>query len=313
MKRWIPILIMTYILVAISWWGYLLFKKNNDYYSAMRSNTANTEQLALIEDEHKRQSNMIIGEGVVLAISVLLGIGLIYRSVSKEIQNINSQNNFLLSISHELKSPIAAIKLAIQTLLRPGLKENQKKLLMDRAVLDTDRLERMVENVLISANFDNDRFKIFNEDVDIKSLVQNIISEYGQLSDRTFEMSVDLPQPTHKTDQSAIRIILDNLLENATKYSKADTPVGVKVTDRDGVLQLSISDLGIGISDNEKSKVLERFYRSSDQDVRRQKGTGLGLYIVKRLVAELKGTLAIKDNQPSGTIVNITIPSGANG
>ena len=175
MKRWIPILIMAYILVAISWWGYLLFKKNNDYYVAMRSSTVDIEQLALIEDEHQRQSNMIIGEGVVLAISVLSGIGLIYRSVAKEIQNINSQNNFLLSISHELKSPIAAIKLAIQTLLRPGLKEGQKKLLMDRAVLDTDRLERMVENVLISANFDNDRFKVYYEDVDLQTMLSRIV------------------------------------------------------------------------------------------------------------------------------------------
>ena len=310
MKRWISILIMAYILVAISWWGYLLFKKNNDYYTAMHSNTSDVEQLALIEDERRRQSIMIIGEGVVLAISVLLGIGLIYRSVTKEIQNINSQNNFLLSISHELKSPIAAIKLAIQTLLRPGLKEGQKKLLMDRAVLDTDRLERMVENVLISANFDNDRFKIYYEDVDVRALVTRIVTEYKQLSDRIFNLGVDLAHPIYKTDQSALRIILDNLLENATKYSKEDKPVDIELIARDGQLRLSVSDQGIGISDYEKSKVLDRFYRSNEQDVRTQKGTGLGLYIVKRLVVELKGTVDIRNNQPGGTIVHINIPEG---
>ena len=310
MKRWISILIMAYILVAISWWGFLLFKKNNDYYTAMHSNTSDVEQLALIEDERRRQSVMIIGEGVVLAISVLLGIGLIYKSVTKEIQNINSQNNFLLSISHELKSPIAAIKLAIQTLLRPGLKEGQKKLLMDRAVLDTDRLERMVENVLISANFDNDRFKIYYEDVDVRALVTRIVTEYKQLSDRIFNLSVDLAHPTYKTDQSALRIILNNLLENATKYSKEDKPVDIELVARDGQLRLSVSDQGIGISDYEKSKVLDRFYRSNEQDVRTQKGTGLGLYIVKRLVVELKGTVDIRNNQPGGTIVHINIPEG---
>ncbi len=312
MKRWISILIMAYILVAISWWGYLLFKKNNDYYTAMRTNTSDIEQLALMEDEHRRQSNMIIGEGVVLAISVLLGIGLIYRSVAREIQNVNSQNNILLSISHELKSPIAAIKLAIQTLLRPGLKEEQKKLLMERAVLDTDRLERMVENVLISANFDNDRFKIYYEDVDVQALVSRIVSEYKQLSDRDFNLSIDLLHSTYKTDQSALRIILDNLLENATKYSNEDKPVHIEVVDRKSRLSLSVSDQGIGISDNEKSKVLDRFYRSNDQDVRTQKGTGLGLYIVKRLAEELRGTVGIRNNKPRGTIVNINIPTGVN-
>ena len=260
MKRWIPILIMAYILVAISWWGYLLFKKNNDYYLAMRSSTDDIEQLALIEDEQQRQSIMIIGEGVVLAISVLLGIGLIYRSVAKEIQNINSQNNFLLSISHELKSPIAAIKLALQTLLRPGLKEGQKKLLMDRAVLDTDRLERMVENVLISANFDNDRFKVYYEDVDLHSMVSRIVTEYKQLSNRSYNINVDLVRPTYKTDQSALRIILDNLIENATKYSEASMPVEIDLAASENHLSLAVADQGIGISDNEKSKVLDRFY-----------------------------------------------------
>jgi len=310
MKRWISILIMAYILVAISWWGYLLFKKNNDYYTVMRENTSNVEQLALIEDEHQRQSIMIIGEGVVLAISVLLGIGLIYRSVAKEIQNINSQNNFLLSISHELKSPIAAIKLAIQTLLRPGLKEGQKKLLMDRAVLDTDRLERMVENVLISANFDNDRFKIYYEDVDVRALVLSIVAEYKQFSDRIFNLNVDLAHSSYKTDRSALRIVLDNLLENATKYSKEDKPVDIELVARHSQLSLSVTDQGLGISDHEKSKVLDRFYRSNDEHVRTQKGTGLGLYIVKRLVEELKGTVDIENNQPRGTIVHINIPTG---
>ena len=312
MKRWIPILIMAYILVAISWWGYLLFKKNNDYYVAMRSSTVDIEQLALIEDEHQRQSNMIIGEGVVLAISVLSGIGLIYRSVAKEIQNINSQNNFLLSISHELKSPIAAIKLAIQTLLRPGLKEGQKKLLMDRAVLDTDRLERMVENVLISANFDNDRFKVYYEDVDLQTMLSRIVTEYKQLSNRTYNINVDLVHPTYKTDQSALRIILDNLIENATKYSEISMPVEIDLTASESHLSLAVTDQGIGISDNEKSKVLDRFYRSNDENVRTQKGTGLGLYIVKRLVEELKGTIVIRNNQPRGTIVNIKLPAGDN-
>ena len=312
MKRWIPILIMAYILVAISWWGYLLFKKNNDYYLAMRSSTDDIEQLALIKDEQQRQSIMIIGEGVVLAISVLLGIGLIYRSVAKEIQNINSQNNFLLSISHELKSPIAAIKLALQTLLRPGLKEGQKKLLMDRAVLDTDRLERMVENVLISANFDNDRFKVHYEDVDLHSMVSRIVTEYKQLSNRSYNINVDLVRPTYKTDQSALRIILDNLIENATKYSEASMPVEIDLAASENHLSLAVADQGIGISDNEKSKVLDRFYRSNDENVRTQKGTGLGLYIVKRLVEELKGTMVIRDNLPRGTIVNIKLPAGDN-
>lgn len=312
MKRWISILIMAYILVAISWWGYLLFKKNNDYYAAMRLNTSDVEQLTLITEEHRRQSNMIIGEGVGLAISVLLGIGLIHRSVAKEIQNINSQNNFLLSISHELKSPIAAIKLAIQTLLRQGLKEDQKKLLMDRAVLDTDRLERMVENVLLSANFDNDRFKIYYEDVDLRAMLSRIVGEYKQLSDRTFNIIVDMPHPTYKTDQSALRIILDNLIENATKYSKANTPVQIDLEASESYLSLTVADQGIGISDNEKSKVMDRFYRSNVEDVRTQKGTGLGLYIVKRLMEELKGTIVIRDNQPRGTIINIKIPAGDN-
>ena len=137
-------------------------------------------------------------------------------------------------------------------------------------------------------------------------------TEYKQLSNRSYNINVDLVRPTYKTDQSALRIILDNLIENATKYSEASMPVEIDLAASENHLSLAVADQGIGISDNEKSKVLDRFYRSNDENVRTQKGTGLGLYIVKRLVEELKGTMVIRDNLPRGTIVNIKLPAGDN-
>jgi len=251
---------------------------------------------------------MIVGEGIVLAVSVLLGLWLINRSINREITSVNNQNNFLLSVSHELKSPIAAIKLAIQTLKRKGLKVEQKELLLDRAVLDSDRLEKMIENVLITANFDNSSFQVFIEQIELVDVISKIIREHQQLSLRDIYLTNSLTKSLYLTDESIIRIIVDNLLENAVKYSEPNERIDVKLYETGSELNIQVEDLGIGISEKDKLKVIDRFYRGDHKNVRKQKGTGLGLYIVKRLSDKLNGSLSISDNLPTGTIIRVKLP-----
>ena len=308
MNRWISVLIMSYILLAISWWGYLLYIKNDKYYEVLINQETQAREIKTILEEKKDQSTMIVGEGIVLAVSVLLGLWLINRSINREITSVNNQNNFLLSVSHELKSPIAAIKLAIQTLKRKGLKVEQKELLLDRAVLDSDRLEKMIENVLITANFDNSSFQVFIEQIELVDVISKIIREHQQLSLRDIYLTNSLTKSLYLTDESIIRIIVDNLLENAVKYSEPNERIDVKLYETGSELNIQVEDLGIGISEKDKLKVIDRFYRGDHKNVRKQKGTGLGLYIVKRLSDKLNGSLSISDNLPTGTIIRVKLP-----
>ena len=308
MKRWISVLIMIYILLAISWWGYLLYIKNDKYYEVLINQETQESNIHSILEEKKDQSTMIVGEGIVLAASVLLGLWLINRSITREITSVNNQNNFLLSVSHELKSPIAAIKLAIQTLKRKGLKVEQKELLLDRAVLDSDRLEKMIENVLITANFDNSSFQVFLEQIELVDVISQIIREHQQLSHRDIYLTNNLTKNLYLTDESIIRTIVDNLLENAVKYSEPNERIDVKLYEVDSELNIQVEDLGIGIGEKDKLKVIDRFYRGDNKEVRKQKGTGLGLYIVKRLSDKLNGSLSISDNLPKGTIMKVKLP-----
>lgn len=308
MKRWLSILIMGYILLAISWWGYLLYIKNDNYYNVLLNQEKDSAKVeSLIEEKHD-QSLMIIGEGIVLALSVLLGLWLINRSINREIVSINNQNNFLLSVSHELKSPVAAIKLAIQTLKRKGLRADQKELLLDRAVLDSDRLEKMIENVLITANFDNSSFQVYEEHIVISQVISRIIEEHRQLSHREIQLSSELQETSYFTDGAMLRIIVDNLLENAVKYSTPDDAIKVDLYEDASNVVIQVADQGLGISDEDKKNVTERFYRGDHKEVRKKKGTGLGLYIVKRLTEKLKGSLIISDNTPKGTKIKVKLP-----
>ncbi len=308
MKRWLPIALMAYMFIAIVWWGYLLYNKNKDLYELQLSISNTALESELINNEYSRQSIMILGEGIVLLTTVLIGLWVIHRSAQKELQSINNQNNFLLSISHELKSPVAAIKLALQTMNRVRLNDNQQKSLLDRATLDSDRLEKMIENVLLSANFDNDSFQILEEETSLTKLLENIVQSHQEMSNREVTLSINLPRKEYKTDESIIRIILDNLLDNSLKYSAVGTPVDLRAYEELNDIILEVRDQGIGIRKIEKDQVLKRFYRGNTQEVRKEKGTGLGLYIVTKLVSKLNGTITIKNNIPQGTIVNIILP-----
>ena len=103
-------------------------------------------------------------------------------------------------------------------------------------------------------------------------------------------------------------MIVDNLLENAVKYSSSEDSIEVILSNNHSELIVEVADHGIGIKDVDKIKVTERFYRGDDTEIRKKKGTGLGLYIVKRLIEKLNGTLQISDNQPNGTIIKVKLP-----
>jgi K+-sensing histidine kinase KdpD len=124
---------------------------------------------------------------------------------------------------------------------------------------------------------------------------------------RKFE--IDVPEEVNAFgEEFLIRLVLNNLIENAIKYTPSNMPISVALAENNQQIMISVADLGNGIADKDKSKVFEKFYRLEDEQIRKTKGTGLGLYLSSKIIDDHKGELSVSDNHPNGCIFKIVLP-----
>ncbi len=251
---------------------------------------------------------MVMGEGSVFLF--LLGIGgyFIHASIKKEDKLHERQQNFLLSVTHELKSPLAAIKLSLQTIVKRDLEKQMQLSLLNNSLKDIERLDDLVENMLLATKIESRTYSFPKEEFDFSELVTKI-------TDRLQVHSCGNEQLINTKIQEGIRVVGDkfalssvvtNLVENAVKYSGPCAEVAVELCQNDGKSILTVSDKGLGIPDEEKMLIFDKFYRVGDENVRKSKGTGLGLFIVKEVLQNHDADISVKDNVPQGAIFEVT-------
>lgn len=249
-----------------------------------------------------RKVVMILGEAGVFLLILLAGIFLIQRSFKKEMELQREKQNFILSVTHELKTPIASSKLFVETLLKRNLDTEKQKEILCKINKDQDRLQKLVDNILFVSRLDQHEVKPNVEPVKLKSFVEKITQniQYNEQA----EIQIDIPEETLiNIDPFLFTSVIQNLTENAIKYS-IDTPKIIWEYDIDKSI-LFIKDNGIGISQKERKKVFELFHRIGDENTRATKGTGIGLYLVKKIILLHGFNIKIKDNQPKGSIFEI--------
>jgi signal transduction histidine kinase len=317
-------LVTAYVLIAGSWWAYLLCVKNEDAMKAKQEllwvhlqQEGITDRQAFLEsaeytrlvERYDRQRWMIFGESAVLLSLIVLGIWKIAKSRQKELALAQQQRNFLLSITHELKSPIAVIKLTLDTFSKRKLTEEQQKMLTHNALSDTERLNKLVEDLLLAARVDGGYQYIF-EQVDLVPLVEQCIRTAALKYSGEIVLESELDQAVlKKADQKTLTFALSNLIENAIKYAKDTSKIIVRLANsKESQYCLEVADFGQGIPKIEREHIFEKFYRVGNEDTRKTKGTGLGLYIAKEIVKAHRGHIAVRDNQPQGSVFSIAIP-----
>jgi len=316
-------LVITYVMVAGGWWSYLLYIKNSDALTAkkeilwlqMKEQGISDRQLYLesaeytrLTEQYERQKWMIFGESSVLLILIVLGIWRIAKSRQKELALAEQQRNFLLSITHELKSPIAVIKLTLDTFNKRTLTPEQSKMLTTNALADTDRLNKLVEDLLLAARVDGGYQYTF-ETLDLSLLLQKCIQIASPKYSGKIEFNNKLEGTTlKKGDQTTLSSVFLNIIENAVKYAPNTSRIIVTLMQSKENYCVEIADFGQGISKLERENIFEKFYRVGNEDTRKTKGTGLGLYIAERIVKAHKGSITIKSNQPTGTIFHVALP-----
>jgi len=255
-----------------------------------------------------KRIGMIMGEGLVFVVVFLVGAYNLHKSVNRERKLQEQKKNFLLSVTHELKSPLASIKLLLQTIQKRDLTKAQIMDFIDKSLLDIERLDDMVENMLLASKIDNRSYTFPKAKFNLSVLVDSIVNRLQltkcdgnqQIINAEIEPKIEITG-----DKFALTSVVTNLIENAVKYSKPCEAVEVKLFSKVGKVHLQVADHGIGIADEEKSRIFDKFYRVGSEDTRNTKGTGLGLYIVKEVLDKHEASIRVKDNRPAGSIFEV--------
>jgi K+-sensing histidine kinase KdpD len=313
--RYISLGVMFYMLAALIWWTILLSNYNAQVYTLQVSKVNSISVPVTIESaesalkKYEKNKAMIIGEGFVFGISLIIGTYFIQRSYNNQIETNLRQKNFLLSISHELKSPLAAIKLNIDTLLkRKNIEADQREQLYQDMAFENNRLDKLISNLLLAAKL-NKTYQYNFEKTDIvpiiKSVVKNIEVLYPKIKcSFDFEDTLVLD-----VDKEAIYSLIYNITENAAKYTpNYQGVILIKPNQNLKEISIDIADQGIGIDPRERTKIFDQFYRIGQEETRQSKGTGLGLFIAQQIIIAHKGKIIISDNKPNGSIFSLTIP-----
>jgi len=255
-----------------------------------------------------QKAGMIIGEGAIFIFLLVLGAYFIHASIKKEDKLKEQQQNFLMSVTHELKSPLAAIKLSLQTIVKRDLEKQMQASLLNNSLKDIERLDDLVENMLLATKIESRTYSFPKEEFDLSELVTRItdrLQVHSCGNEQLINASVK-PGIRVMGDKFALSSVVTNLVENAVKYSGPCAEVAVQLCQNDGKPFLTVSDKGPGIPDGEKMLIFDKFYRVGDENVRKSKGTGLGLFIVKEVLQNHDADISVKDNTPQGAIFEVT-------
>ena len=306
--------LLTYIIAALVWWLFSLEQQNHAIHDLKQAEIAINDsasavyqkQWNAIEQLRLRNSRKYVLEGITFLLLILFGAVYIYRLVRRQFQVQQQQQNFVMAITHELKTPIAIAKLNLETLQKHKLDEVRQQKLMDATIHETGRLDNLINNILISAQLDDDVYRASFEKVDFSEETEPLIRQVAaRYPDK--QIHTDIEEDVYiEGDPLLLRLLISNLLENANKYAPKGSSLTCLLERKGQAITLKISDEGIGIPDEEKKKIFDKFYRVGNEHIRTTKGTGLGLYICKKIVQAHGGDIRVTDHVPQGSTFTVT-------
>lgn len=291
----------------------MLIEQNNEiYHLKSEINLLHHEDPQLVIEQgnelekklHHRWM-MIAGEGMVFIILLAIAFLRVRNTFRREAALALQQKNFMHSITHELKSPLASTKLALETLLKRELEKEKQKEILSNAIYDTDRLNKLVENILLASRIESN-FELHKENVNLSEYLEETIKQAQRMFHPKQQISLDIqPNIFFDIDKNSFSSIVLNLFENAVKYSPENSSLRILAKEQGKGILLSVTDEGIGIPEEEKQNIFQKFYRIGNEETRKTKGTGLGLYIVKYLIEKHGGTISVKNNFPKGSAFEV--------
>jgi len=224
---------------------------------------------------------------------------------------IEREKQFTSDASHELRTPLAVIKGTMEVLIRKPRNKQEYEEKINFCISEVDRLNHMVDQLLLLARFENQKQNLKSESVYLNALLLDLLARFSdKIKNNKIQISTNFSQEySIASDMYLVTIIISNLLSNAIKYTHSEGKVSLLLFEEEGSVQFSIIDNGIGIAPNDIAKVFQSFYRSENSNQATIKGTGLGLSIVKRLCDLLQIKISIESELNVGTVINLSFPS----
>jgi signal transduction histidine kinase len=269
---------------------------------------------AKIAADGEGRSNRYRWEGAFFLAVLVAGMAVLSRTIRHDAELRRRQQNFLAAVSHEFKSPLASMQLAAETLVMRSPDPDGQRL-GQRVLEDCERLLRMVDNLLDTTRIEEGRHRLSAESVRLAPAIVHGIEAFSERATRHgIEITHSAPEDLVLTvDRTAFDTILRNLVDNALKACVAGDGrrIDVRAVSADGRIRLSVTDDGLGFPPDEARLMFEKFHRLGDELQRKTPGTGLGLYIVRRL-AEMSGADidATSAGPQQGATMTLSWPAG---
>lgn len=312
------VLFVILVVVAVAqavWWIVFMAMLVDEKVDIARDLGAPADVVEAIHRQEIQRQVMVGLEGCFFLVLLLVGAWLIYRALVKAEQLKYHQENFIMAVTHELKTPLASMLVSLDSMASPRIPEEKKQALVPRMKDDVRRLERIVNNVLEAGRIGRERAAGEMQLVDLSALVSKVVTRIESLATR-------LPMTVEKTIAPGIQVMgnphslsqaLEAVLENSLKYHGGESihiSVALRAVSDKAVIE--VSDRGIGLTREDCEAVFDRFYRVGNELTRRTEGTGLGLYLAREIVREHHGSItAHSDGIGMGTKFVITLKAGA--
>ena len=269
-------LLALYVLMQFAWWAYHII-----------------DLTSLINEKPeyiRKRTLMILGEGAVFFSIIVFAIFQIRKSIRKDMELSRQQKNFLLAVTHELKTPIASIKLYLQTLKRHQLDEYKRNEIANNALNENERLQQIIENILSVAQLENRTFQLHAENVNLSDSLMQAIKVHQLRNKAIFE--VNCPEDLiFQLDKNAWYSIISNLIDNTLKYAGETPKITISCERTTNGLKVLFEDNGPGVPTEKIDIIFQRFARLGYEETRSAKGVGLGLYIVRELIRAMHGDI----------------------
>lgn len=254
---------------------------------------------------------MPLFEGGLLLTLILAGVTVIFIYWIKQHRLNKMQRNFVSNVTHELKSPVASIQLALETMALRDLSDEKKREYISMMLDDTERLSMLIDRILGAARIERKQRRYRLESVSMRHFLEDFIAEDRHLFEKDGHIIVLEKGKDARVaiDRPAMRVVLANLLENAARYSPPGSKIRLKLHRDLRSCRLDVIDSGTGIAGKDLKNIFKMFWRGSEGSVSRVPGTGLGLYIVRNIVKDHHGKVwALSQGIGRGTTFSVRLP-----
>jgi signal transduction histidine kinase len=298
--------LLAYILSALVWWYIALNRQNHAMGELKKAGIAFSDptrnaQFTAIEAAGKRKMAQYIGEGSIFLLLIGAGAIVLFRAINNQLKLSRQQQHFMMAITHELKTPIAVSRLNLETLQKRKLDDVQQQKLINSALQETNRMNDLCSNLLLSSQMEGGGYAITKEKIEASAFLKTTITAFKiryperkiieQIEDGIYVLA----------DSFLLEMAINNLIDNANKYSPKDGLINILMSKEGEHVSISVIDEGNGIAEEDKGKIFEKFYRTGSEANKKSKGTGLGLYLVQRIIRAHQGIIMVADNKPKGS------------